>query len=214
MLTPFLLQIRLYSRDLELNSQKILHREVVTSHVVILSLVDNSLLVYTADNTLFHYLIVPTADSIKLHLCGSITFNGIIAAPSAVRLLSWMIPSAQKRTCVSMVAFTRLYQIFIPFLELGDPVDDLGVATVLMMVGGQLVLLRPRKVKMKNSTSTWVPKLMASYDPSREIKKSSMTCKFLQTVLSSVGYTFAVSARWRTRCGAMMVRVSGSGWTP
>jgi hypothetical protein len=30
--------------------------------------------------------------------------------------------------------------------ELGDPVDDLSVATVLMVVGGQLVLLRPRKV--------------------------------------------------------------------
>jgi hypothetical protein len=30
--------------------------------------------------------------------------------------------------------------------ELGDPVDDLSVATVLMMVGGKLVLLRPRKV--------------------------------------------------------------------
>lgn len=29
--------------------------------------------------------------------------------------------------------------------ELGDPVDDLAVATVLMMVGGKLVLLRPRK---------------------------------------------------------------------
>ena len=32
-------------------------------------------------------------------------------------------------------------------LELGDPVDDLAVATVLMMVGGKLVLLRPRKVR-------------------------------------------------------------------
>jgi len=29
---------------------------------------------------------------------------------------------------------------------LGDPADDLAVATVLMMVGGQLVLLYPRKV--------------------------------------------------------------------
>ncbi|KAG6381430.1 RIC1-domain-containing protein [Boletus reticuloceps] len=70
-------------------------------------------------------LIIPTTDTIKLHLCGSITFSGIIAVPSAVRVLSWMIPNAQK--------------------ELGDPVDDLAVATVLMMVGGQLVLLRPRK---------------------------------------------------------------------
>ena len=26
--------------------------------------------------------------------------------------------------------------------ELGDPVDDLAVATVLMVVGGQLILLR------------------------------------------------------------------------
>ncbi|KAJ6574685.1 RIC1-domain-containing protein [Mycena capillaripes] len=118
-------QIRLYSRDMELSNQNVLHREIVSCPVVILSLVDNSLLVYMADNTLFHYLIVPTADTIKLHLCGSITFNGIIAAPSAVRMLSWMIPSAQK--------------------QLGDPVDDLAVATVLMVVGGQLILLRPRK---------------------------------------------------------------------
>ncbi|KAF8078253.1 RIC1-domain-containing protein [Lyophyllum atratum] len=118
-------QVRLYSRDMELSNQNVLHREVLSSQVVILSLVDNSLLVYTADNTLFHFLIVPTADTIKLHLCGSITFNGIISAPSAVRMLSWMIPSAQK--------------------QLGDPVDDLSVATVLMVVGGQLILLRPRK---------------------------------------------------------------------
>ncbi|KAH9947946.1 RIC1-domain-containing protein [Amylocystis lapponica] len=118
-------QIRLYSRDLELSNQNVLHREVISSPVVILSLVDNSLLVYTADNTLYHYLIIPTADTIKLHLCGTITFKGIIAAPSAVRLLSWMIPSAQK--------------------QLGDPVDDLAVATVLMIVGGKLVLLRPRR---------------------------------------------------------------------
>ncbi|KAK7064573.1 RIC1 domain-containing protein [Favolaschia claudopus] len=118
-------QIRLYSRDMELSNQNVLHREIVSCPVVILSLVDNSLLVYMSDNTLFHYLIVPTADTIKLHLCGSITFNGIIAAPSAVRMLSWMIPTAQK--------------------QLGDPVDDLSVATVLMVVGGQLILLRPRK---------------------------------------------------------------------
>lgn len=115
--------------------------------MVILSLVDNSLLVYTADNTLFHYLIVPTTDTIKLHLCGSITFDGIIAAPSAVRLLSWMIPSAQKRMYLS--SNTPIIIDICETLELGDPVEDLGVATVLMMVGGQLVLLRPRKVRQK-----------------------------------------------------------------
>ncbi|KAI0274897.1 RIC1-domain-containing protein [Gloeopeniophorella convolvens] len=118
-------QLRLYSRDLELSNQNVLHREALASPVVILSLVDNSLLVYTVDNTLLHYLIVPTADTITLHLGGSISFDGVIASPKSVRVLSWMIPTAQK--------------------QLGDPADDLAVATVLMMVGGQLVLLKPRK---------------------------------------------------------------------
>ncbi|KZT74904.1 RIC1-domain-containing protein [Daedalea quercina L-15889] len=118
-------QIRLYSRDLELSNQNVLHREVLTSPVVVLSLVDNSLLVYTADNTLYHYLIIPTSETIKLHQCGSISFAGVISAPGAVRSLSWMVPNAQK--------------------QLGDPVDDLAVATVLMIVGGKLVLLRPRR---------------------------------------------------------------------
>ncbi|OSX67794.1 hypothetical protein POSPLADRAFT_1042987 [Postia placenta MAD-698-R-SB12] len=118
-------QIRLYSRDMELSNQNVLHREILSSPVIILSLVDNSLLVYTADNTLYHYLIIPTAETIKLHLCGSISFSGVIAAPGAVRLLSWMIPSAQK--------------------QLGDPIEDLAVATVLMIVGGKLVLLKPRR---------------------------------------------------------------------
>ena len=100
-LTSLTVQIRLYSRDLELSNQNVLHREVISSPVVVLSLVDNSLLVYTADNTLYHYLIIPTSDTIKLHLCGSINFGGVIAMPSNVRVLSWMIPSAQKRECIA-----------------------------------------------------------------------------------------------------------------
>jgi len=83
---------------MELSNSNVLHREILTSPVIILSLVDNSLLVYTADNTLHHYLIVPTEDAITLHLCGSIAFSGIINAPSAVRMLSWMIPASQKRS--------------------------------------------------------------------------------------------------------------------
>jgi hypothetical protein len=35
----------------------------------------------------------------------------------------------------------------IALAELGDPVDDLVVATILLLVGGKLVLLRPRKVR-------------------------------------------------------------------
>ncbi|KAF8640739.1 hypothetical protein AX17_000390 [Amanita inopinata Kibby_2008] len=118
-------QVRLYSRDVELTTQNVLHRESLSSPIVIMSIVDNSLLVYTADNNLYHYLIFPAANAYKLRLCGSISFDGIIVQTTAVRTLSWMIPASQKL--------------------LGDPIDDLTVATVLMVVGGQLVLLRPRK---------------------------------------------------------------------
>ena len=69
----------------------------MSSPIVILSLVDNSLLVYTADNNLYHYLVIPGANGFKLRLCGSISFEGIIAQKTAVRTLSWMIPSAHKR---------------------------------------------------------------------------------------------------------------------
>ncbi len=91
-----LFQLRLYSQDLELSNQNVLHREPLTSPVVILSLIDNSLLVYTTDNTLLHYLVVPTAEAIKLHPTGSISFDGVIANPNAVQVLSLMIPTAQK----------------------------------------------------------------------------------------------------------------------
>jgi hypothetical protein len=89
--------VRLFSRDLELAAQNILHREVFVASIVSLSLVDsNSLLVYTADNTLFHFLVLPTRDSISLHLCGSISFDGVVGVPGIVRGLSWMIPKEHR----------------------------------------------------------------------------------------------------------------------
>ena len=48
------------------------------------------------------------------------------------------------KTYVCLV-FTETHPLKI-IIELGDPVEDLSVATVLMVVGGQLILLRPRKV--------------------------------------------------------------------
>ncbi|WWC63641.1 uncharacterized protein I303_106246 [Kwoniella dejecticola CBS 10117] len=118
-------QIRLYSRDLDLT--EILHTQTLPSPVLVMTLLDNSLLVYTADNNLYHFLILPTQTSIKLHLCGSISFRGIVQVPSRVRGMSWLIPPAQK--------------------ELGDPVDDLIVATIIFLVDGKLVLLRPRRAR-------------------------------------------------------------------
>ncbi|WVQ90764.1 hypothetical protein IAS59_004548 [Cryptococcus gattii] len=118
-------QIRLHSRDLDLN--EILHSQTLPSPVLVMTLLENSLLVYTADNMLYHFLILPSQSSIKLHLCGSISFRGIIEVPTRVRALSWLIPEAQK--------------------TLGDPADDLIVATIIFLVDGKLVLLRPRRAR-------------------------------------------------------------------
>lgn len=106
------IQIRLYSRDAELANKNVLHREILTSPIIVLSLVDNSLLVYTADNNLHHYLIIPTPETIKTHFCGTINFDGIIASPSSVRTLSWMLPSAQKRMilCRTLLWFSHAFR--------------------------------------------------------------------------------------------------------
>jgi hypothetical protein len=125
----------------------VLHREILAAPLVVLSLVDNSLLALGADNVLRHFLVIPTADAIRLHACGSISFDGVIASPSAVRVLSWMIPSAQKRQLHPVPPESAL--ILSKIIELGDPADDLAVATVLMMVGGNLVLLKPSRVCVK-----------------------------------------------------------------
>ncbi|PWN18420.1 RIC1-domain-containing protein [Microstroma glucosiphilum] len=120
-------QLRLYSRDTDLSNANLLHIENVSAPVILTSLFEDSLLVYTSDNTFYHFLIVITRDSINLSLCGSITFEGVVGEPERVRGMSWMIPKGQQR--------------------FGDPMDDLTVATIIFLVDGKLVLLRPRKAE-------------------------------------------------------------------
>ncbi|UZJ55318.1 hypothetical protein CBS101457_004638 [Exobasidium rhododendri] len=118
-------ELRLYSRDSTLDDSNILYREQLPSAVILTSLFDNSLLVYTADNTLYHFLIAITSHEIRLTICGSITFEGVVGEPARVRGMSWLIPPSQQR--------------------FGDPMDDLTVATVIFLIDGKLVLLRPRR---------------------------------------------------------------------
>ncbi len=54
-----------------------------------------------------------------------------------------MIPTAQKRE----LRLIRAHPFNSPVIDFGDPMEDLSVATVLMLIGGRLILLRPRKVK-------------------------------------------------------------------
>ncbi|KAK3716367.1 WD40 repeat protein [Vermiconidia calcicola] len=116
--------IRVYSREKALNYSHIQFSQELSSAAIVVTLSGtDSLLVYTYDNTLMHYIVVPTSASIKLVQVGQIGFHGIIRAPPRVRAISWLLPEDQ--------------------MEHGDPSQDVATASVLFLVDGKLVLLQP-----------------------------------------------------------------------
>ena len=58
---------------------------------------EDSVLVYTHENILYHYVITATQESVKLVLVGHIGLHGIIRAPARVRAISWILPEEQLR---------------------------------------------------------------------------------------------------------------------
>jgi len=102
----------------------LVYLETLSSSVICLtSTGDDSLLVYTSDNVLYHFIIKTTDASVRLVQAGHITFNGLIRAPARVRALSWIVPDDQLRD--------------------GDPSRDVAVATIIFLLDGKLVLLQP-----------------------------------------------------------------------
>jgi hypothetical protein len=93
-------QVRLYSREASLGngSNSIMFTEYLPSPVVFIGPSgEDSLLVYTFDNILYHYIINTTQSQITLVPVGQIAFNGIVRAPSRVRAISWVLPEEQMR---------------------------------------------------------------------------------------------------------------------
>ncbi|KAG5207090.1 RIC1 domain-containing protein [Trichophyton interdigitale] len=117
-------ELRMYSRELPLNNSSILYSEPLPAPAVFIGPSgEDSLLVYTYDNILYHYVINAVGTRISLVQVGQITFNGIVRAPARVRAISWILPEDQLRD--------------------GDPSQDVAVASVLFLVDGKLVLLQP-----------------------------------------------------------------------
>ncbi|KAK5114904.1 hypothetical protein LTR62_002063 [Meristemomyces frigidus] len=114
--------LQVYSREKSLGRP--VCEEKLAAPAVLLTMSGNdSLLVYTYDNILLHYSILPSGSGVKLVQVGQIGFHGIIRAPLRVRAISWILPESQ--------------------LEHGDPSQDVATATVLFLVDGKLVLLQP-----------------------------------------------------------------------
>ena len=93
------MQVRLYSREASLgNNNSIMFTEYLPSPVVFIGPSgEDSLLVYTYDNILYHYIINSTQPQITLVPVGQIAFNGIVRAPTRVRSISWVLPDEQMR---------------------------------------------------------------------------------------------------------------------
>lgn len=67
------------------------------SEPLLLSVFDSSLLVYSADNTFYHFLIRQTSSAATtLRACGSIGFEGVVSDPTKVRGMSWLVPKSQQ----------------------------------------------------------------------------------------------------------------------
>ncbi|KAL4399540.1 WD40 repeat protein [Malassezia pachydermatis] len=114
-------QIRLYSRDQPLDNAHLLDLAVQSAPVVTMELFDTSLLLYLADNTLVHYMITTTQDRIRLRLCGSISFEGIISEPARVRAFGWL-PAPSSTPAEK---------------------EDIGSASLLFLIDSMLILLHP-----------------------------------------------------------------------
>ena len=117
-------EIRLYSRETALEASTVLHSESIPAPVVLITTSgEDSLLVYTYENLLYHYIFTSGSGSVRLVQVGQIAFHGIVRSPARVRALSWVLPASQ--------------------LVDGDPSQDVAVASVIFLVDGKLVLLRP-----------------------------------------------------------------------
>lgn len=58
---------------------------------------EDSLLVYTYENILYHYVMSVSDATVNLVQVGHIALHGIIRAPTRVRALSWILPEDQIR---------------------------------------------------------------------------------------------------------------------
>lgn len=75
-----------------------MYTERLPSPAVVISLVgQDSLLAYTYENVLYHYVINVSSANVNLVQVGQIALHGIVRAPARVRAVSWILPDHQLR---------------------------------------------------------------------------------------------------------------------
>ena len=56
---------------------------------------EDSLLIYTQENLLYHFIITTSSSEVRLVQVGQIGLHGIVRAPTRVRAVTWSIPDYQ-----------------------------------------------------------------------------------------------------------------------
>ncbi|RMZ75708.1 hypothetical protein DV738_g5316, partial [Chaetothyriales sp. CBS 135597] len=114
--------LRLYSRELELG-REVLDAEPFSKPIAFVGPSgDDSLLVYTHENILYHYIIDASEQRPQLVQVGQMALHGVVRAPGRVRSVSWVVSESQLRN--------------------GDPSRDVEFASVLFLLDDKLVLLQ------------------------------------------------------------------------
>jgi hypothetical protein len=91
-------QVRIYSRESALDNSHIMHAQRLPAPIVLIAPSgEDSLLVYTYENILYHYVMSVSDATVNLIQVGQIALHGIIRAPTRVRALSWILPEDQIR---------------------------------------------------------------------------------------------------------------------
>ncbi|ORY05246.1 RIC1-domain-containing protein [Basidiobolus meristosporus CBS 931.73] len=84
-------ELRFYSRENNLDYSYMLACAKLANPVIYLSIMDDSLLVYTMDNILHDYRISTRSDgSLDVELLQQISFEGVISVPGRVQCITWL----------------------------------------------------------------------------------------------------------------------------
>lgn len=73
-----------------------MYTERLPSPAVVITLTgQDSLLAYTFENVLYHYVVNTSGTTVSLVQVGQIALHGIIRAPARVRAVTWILPDIQ-----------------------------------------------------------------------------------------------------------------------
>ncbi|KAI8805518.1 RIC1-domain-containing protein [Cladochytrium replicatum] len=115
-------ELRFLSRDANLDSSAALHIEQMPSLTIAMDCLDQNVLVYSGDNVMRYYRIVPVQGGtrLRLHLHLQVSLQGVVHHPLYVQSIAWYPPPVSSELTV----------------------EDMKKAPVIILKNGELSLLR------------------------------------------------------------------------